>query len=67
MNPGKTLFKLGYAFKQSKIWKTIYEEELFAVDLDGEIGSYSLRGRNGQHIGHGRFFHAPIHADDRSK
>ena len=50
MNPGKTLFKLAYAFKQSKIWKMIYEDELFAVDLDGEIGYCSLMGRNGQHI-----------------
>ena len=49
MNPGKTLFNLAFAFKQSKIWKKVFEDELFAVDLDGEIGYCSLMGRNGQH------------------
>lgn len=49
MKAGKTLLELAYAFKQTKLWKTVYEEDLFAVDLDGEIGYCSLMGRNGQH------------------
>ena len=49
MNPGKTLFNLAYTFKQSKIWKKIYEDELFAVDLGDEIGYCCLMGNNRQH------------------
>ena len=52
-------YDLAYAFRKSKIWKQIYEEELFAVKLpasseaadntDERIGYCSLMGRGGEH------------------
>ena len=47
----KELFDLAYAFRNSKIWKTVFEEELFAVSLpDRRIGSCYMMGRNGEHM-----------------
>lgn len=53
----KELMDLGFAFKKSQIWKTVYEEELFAIHLperlylkDGSEYVYcSVMGRNGEH------------------
>ena len=51
------LLDLGFAFKQSQIWKEVYEEELFAIHLpkhlylkDGSKYVYcSVMGRGGEH------------------
>lgn len=47
----KELFDLAYAFRNSKIWKSIYEDELFAVRLpDGGTGYCCITGRIGEHM-----------------
>ncbi len=53
----KEYLDLAYAFRKSKIWKKIYEEELFAVRLPkargkkkDEIGYCVIMGRNGEHL-----------------
>ena len=48
------LYDLAYEFRNSKIWKQIFEEELFAVKLPkktaGENIAYcSIMGRNGEY------------------
>lgn len=51
------LIDLGFMFKQSQIWKTVFEEELFAIRLpedltlaDGSEYVYCcIMGRNGEH------------------
>ena len=44
----RELLDLGYRFRNTKLWKTIYEDELFAVQLrNRQIGYCSLMGRNG--------------------
>ena len=46
-------YDLGFAFRNSKIWKYIYEEELFAVKLPLEgdpIGYCCVMGRDGTHM-----------------
>ena len=46
-------YDLGYAFRNSKIWKRLYEEELFAVKLPikgNPIGYCCVMGRNGEHM-----------------
>lgn len=47
-------YELAYAFRDTKIWKQLYEEELFAVKLPsedgGRIGYCSVMGRNGEHM-----------------
>lgn len=53
----KELMDLGFAFKNSQLWKVVYEEELFAIHLperlylkDGSEYVYcSVMGRNGEH------------------
>ncbi len=45
------IIKLGYDFRDSKIWDRIYEDELFAVELrDGRVGYCCIMGRNGEHM-----------------
>lgn len=44
---------LGYAFRNSKIWKQLYEEEVFAVKLPlkgNPIGYCCVMGRDGEHM-----------------
>ena len=46
-------YDLGYTFRNSKIWKRIYEEELFAVKLPikgNPIGYCCVMGRDGEHM-----------------
>lgn len=46
-------YDLGYTFRNSKIWKRIYEEELFAVKLPSKrnpIGYCCVMGRDGEHM-----------------
>ena len=52
----KELYDLAYRFRNAKLWKTIYEDELFAVQLrNRQIGYCSLMGRNGQHMALGLY------------
>lgn len=54
----KKYYDLGFAFRKTKIWKKIYEEELFAVKLAQKvkpetgknIGYCCLMGRNSEHM-----------------
>ncbi len=46
-----TLYRLAFAFKKKKLWKKMFDSELFAVVLsDGETGYCSVMGRNGEHL-----------------
>ena len=52
----RELLDLGYRFRNTKLWKTIYEDELFAVQLrNRQIGYCSLMGRNGEHMALGLY------------
>ncbi|MBR3015622.1 MAG: hypothetical protein IKH57_00815 [Clostridia bacterium] len=52
----QALYDLAYRFRNSKLWKTIYEDELFAVELKGrQIGYCSLMGRSGEHMALGLY------------
>lgn len=44
------IFDLAYEFRNSKLWKQIYEEELFAVKLPHDIAYCNIMGRNGDHM-----------------
>ena len=45
------LYQLAFAFRKTKLWKALYESELFAVALpDGEIGYCSVMGFGGEHL-----------------
>lgn len=47
----KDLFDLAYKFRNSKVWKAFYEDEVFAVTLpDGQIGYCYIMGRSGEHM-----------------
>lgn len=45
------LYTLALQYRKTKLWKTLYDTELFAVRLpDGEIGYCCVMGNNGEHI-----------------
>lgn len=45
------LYDLAFAYKKTKLWKKLWDNQLFAVRLsNGEIGYCSVMGRNGEHI-----------------
>ena len=45
------LYDLAYRFRNSKIWKTVFEQELFAVPLaDGRTAYCCIMGRSGEHM-----------------
>lgn len=45
------LYDLALAFKKSKIWKKLWDAQLFAVEhSDGTIGYCCVMGRGGQHL-----------------
>lgn len=47
----KEMYDLAFAFKKSKAWEIIFEDEIFAVKLDGDrIGYCCVMGRDGEHI-----------------
>ncbi len=42
------MYELAFGFKKTKLWRQVYDSELFAVRLsDGEIGYCSILGRTG--------------------
>ena len=45
------LYRLAFAYKKTKLWKKLYDDEIFAVRLpDGEIGYCSVMGYLGEHV-----------------
>lgn len=47
----ETLYTLAFAYKKTKLWKRLWDTQLFAVRFsDGEIGYCSVMGRIGEHI-----------------
>lgn len=45
------LYELAFAFRKAKLWKYLYDTELFAVSLpNGEIGYCSIMGFLGEHL-----------------
>ena len=45
------LYSLAFAVRKTKLWKTLYDNELFAVSLsNGEIGYCSVMGALGEHL-----------------
>ena len=44
------MFDLAFAYKKSKLWKRLYDSELFAVRLpNGKTGYCSVMGMLGEH------------------
>jgi hypothetical protein len=47
----KRLYDLAYQYKSTKLWKRLYDSELFAIRLaDGSLGYISIMGDLGEHI-----------------
>ena len=45
------MYELAFQYKSTKLWQQLYDDELFAVQLeDGEIGYCSIMGELGDHI-----------------
>ena len=52
----RELLDLAYRFRNAKLWKTIFEDELFAVQLrNRQIGYCTLMGRSGEHMALGLY------------
>lgn len=50
------LFELAFAYKKTKLWKSVWDTEIFAVKLpDGEIGYCSVMGAVGKHCALGLY------------
>lgn len=46
-----SLYDLAYAYKKTKLWKRLWDSQLFAVQMeDGQVGYCSVMGKNGEHI-----------------
>ncbi|MDO4370339.1 MAG: hypothetical protein Q4D43_03380 [Clostridia bacterium] len=46
-----SLYDLAFQFKETRLWKKLWDSELFAVKLDdGSIGYCCVMGKNGEHI-----------------
>lgn len=45
------MYDLAFQYKATKLWKQMYDDEIFAVKLsDGEIGYCNVMGMRGEHI-----------------
>lgn len=45
------MYELAFQFKRTKLWKQLFDDEIFAVRLsDGEIGYCCVMGQLGEHI-----------------
>ena len=45
------MYELAFQYRSTKLWKQVYDSELFAVRLsDGEIGYCSVMGELGEHL-----------------
>ncbi len=45
-----SLYELAFAYKKTKLWKMLWDTQLFAVQMpDGEIGYCCVMGKNGEH------------------
>ena len=45
------MYDLAFQYKAAKLWKLLYDDEVFAVKLpDGETGYCSVMGMIGQHL-----------------
>mgnify|MGYP001030745072 FL=1 len=50
------LFELAFIYKKTKLWKMLWDSEIFAVSLpDGEIGYCSIMGAIGEHCALGLY------------
>ena len=50
------MYELAFQYKSTKLWQQLYDDELFAVQLDdGEIGYCSIMGALGDHIALGLY------------
>lgn len=50
------LYELAFAYRKTKLWKSLFDSELFAVALpDGEIGYCSVMGFLGEHLALGLY------------
>lgn len=51
-----TLYELAFAYKKTKLWKSIWDSEVFAVRLsDGKIGYISIMGAGGEYCALGLY------------
>jgi len=54
--PTDRLYDLAMQYKETKLWKQLYDSELFAVKLsNGELGYCSVMGELGEHIALGLY------------
>ena len=50
------MYELAFQYKSTKLWQQLYDDELFAVQLEnGEIGYCSIMGELGDHIALGLY------------
>ena len=50
------MYDLAFQYKAAKLWKLLYDDEVFAVKLpDGETGYCSVMGMIGQHLALGLY------------
>ena len=50
------LYELAFAYKKTKLWKILWESELFAVKFsDGRIGYISIMGNLGEYCALGLY------------
>lgn len=50
------MYDLAFQYKKTKLWKLLYDDEIFAVKLsDGAIGYCSVMGMMGQHLALGLY------------
>lgn len=46
----ESLYEAGFRYRQNKLWKKLWDNQLFAVEMsDGTIGYVSIMGKNGEY------------------